>query len=301
MSSRHPRPSVRISAMLGGLVLALVTALPMTRSATAQTTPPATAIASPEAAAIALTEALQMGPFMEIMRDEGLQYGRQLEDELFAGRGGIEWQRSLGLIYDPQQMLRRFTRALANEIPADSPMPTAAITFFGSDLGKRILGLEIEARRALLDEATEDAARAHLSAMEAAADPRLHLLRRFAEANDLIEANVQGALNANLAFYRGMAEAGALGETMSEEDMLADVWGQEADIRAETTDWLFPYLALAYGPLTDEELDLYIAFSLTAEGKSLNVALFSAFDAVFGRISFDLGRASALQMIGQDI
>jgi hypothetical protein len=198
-------------------------------------------------------------------------------------------------------MNRRFDEALSGALAGDDGAISAAIAFFGDERGQRILTLEIEARRALLDEAAEEAAQAHAEDMAARDDARLALLKRFADANDLVEANVQGALNSNLAFYRGMAEAGAMGDQMTEEEMLSDVWAQEPDIRTETENWLFPYLALAYGPLEDADLEAYITFSLTPEGRRLNVALFAAFDAVFGRISHDLGRASGRQMLGEDI
>jgi hypothetical protein len=93
------------------------------------------------------------------------------------------------------------------------------------------------------------------------------MLRRFAEANDLIESNVAGALNANLAFLKAMAEAGGGGTVGGDaEAMLAEVWGQEAAVRAETEAWLFPFLALAYQPLSDSDLEAYVAFSETPEG-----------------------------------
>ena len=38
---------------------------------------------------------------------------------------------------------------------------------------------------------------------------REQMVPEFAEANDLIELNVVGALNSNLAFYRGMADGAA--------------------------------------------------------------------------------------------
>ena len=69
----------------------------------------------------------------------------------------------------------------------------------------------------------------------------------------------------------------------------------------ETEDWLFPFLALSYAPLSDAELQGYIDFSRTAAGKKMNTALFAAFDAVFVQISRDLGRAVAQQMTGDDI
>ena len=41
-------------------------------------------------------------------------------------------------------------------------------------------------------------------------DPRIVLLRDLVEANNVIEVNVAGTLNANFAFLQGMAAAGGL-------------------------------------------------------------------------------------------
>jgi hypothetical protein len=153
----------------------------------------------------------------------------------------------------------------------------------------------------LLDDAVEDAAKVAAADMAQDHDPRLALIRDFAVAGDLIEMNVAGAMNANLAFYQGMAETGGFAEEMTEDQILSDVWGQEPQVRADTEEWLFPYLALAYQPLSDEDLEAYTAFWETAAGKRLNTALFAAFDVVFTDISRDLGRAAALQMQGDDI
>jgi hypothetical protein len=190
---------------------------------------------------------------------------------------------------------------MADEL-ADHPQAVAAAqAFFTGPLGARVLTLEIEARRALLDKTVEAAARARVDEMRADDSPRLAALDAFVAANDLIEANVQGALNANLAFYRGMVEAGGLGEAVDEGTVLAEVWAQEEEVRGETRIWLMAYVAMAYDPLSDAELQSYIDFSATPAGQRLNAALFSAFDAVFVQVSRDLGRAAGLQMIGQDI
>lgn len=282
-----------------GLLAATVAGLALPAPAVlAQTTAPAPATAP---LAADLSRVLRIAEVIDVMRQEGLDYGTSLEVELFPGRGRAGWRLAVEMIYDTATMNRRLDAALAQAMAGDEAGLAATLAFFGDARGQRILSLEIEARRALLDEAAEEAAQAHAEDMASRDDPRLGLLKRFADANDLIEANVQGALNANLAFYRGMAEAGAMGEQMTEDEMLADVWGQEPDIRTETENWLFPYLALAYGPLEDADLEAYIAFSQTPEGRRLNVALFAAFDAVFGRISYDLGRAAGRQMLGEDI
>lgn len=249
----------------------------------------------------ALSDLLQIGEVIEVMRLEGLDYGRQMEAELFPGMGGADWRRIVALIYDTQTMRRRFDARLAEELAGEPEAVAATTAFFDTDLGQRILQLEVEARRSLLDSAVEDAARLRVEDMDAKGDARLEMLRGFAEANDLIESNVLGALNANLAFFQGMAEVGGLAEELTEDQMLRDVWAQEEEIRAETESWLYPYLALSYGPLEDAELAEYMAFSQTPAGQKLNVALFAAFDAVFTAISRDLGRAAARQMMGKDI
>jgi hypothetical protein len=58
---------------------------------------------------------------------------------------------------------------------------------------------------------------------------------------------------------------------------------------------------MAYQPLSDEELDTYIAMARTDEGRALNRALFAAFDEVFTDISATLGLAASRFIVGQDI
>jgi len=248
-----------------------------------------------------LTTALRIDDVVDVMRQEGLKYGSDLEEELFPGAGGTRWRAAVDLIYDPATMRRRFDERFSSEIAEDADAIAASMDFFDSERGQRIIALEIEARLALLDDAVEEAAKVAVDEMRAEAAPRFETLTRFAEVNDLIEQNVAGALNSNLSFYRGMSDAGAFGTGMSESDILSDVWSQEADIRAETEDWLYPFLSLAYQPLSDEDMAAYLDFSATDAGQKLNSAVFAAFDSVFSAISYDLGRAAARMLSGQDI
>ena len=248
-----------------------------------------------------LSDTLMMGAVMEIMRQEGVEYGKTLEADLFPGRGGDRWTSIVAQIYNPERMRNRFDAALGKELANAGAEMAVIEDFFGSEQGQRILALEVEARRALLDQEVEDAAKVGWEDLQADSSGRVAQLRRFAEVNDLIESNVMGALNANLGFYRGLATTGSFAEDMTEEEMLSDVWGQEPSIRQETEDWLFPFLSLAYQPLPDADLDAYTAFSETPAGQRMNAALFVAFDAVFTQISYDLGVAAAIQMQGDDI
>ncbi len=283
------------------LALFLALALPAL-PAVAEQASPAPAATAPAAADVqGLLATLKMDEILAVMREEGLKYGQSLEDDMFPGRGGDRWQAVVGLIYDTERMRATFAKGLEGELGASPEVIAAAQAFFGSATGQEALKLEIEARRALLDNAAEDAAKIAWEDMLAKGDARVARIERFAAANDLIESNVMGALNANLAFYRGLAETGAFPEEMTEDQMLADVWGQEAEVRADTEDWLFPFLSLAYQPMSDADLDAYIAFSETPAGKALNAALFAAFDKVFTEISQDLGRGVARQLQGEDI
>lgn len=249
-----------------------------------------------------LSETLQIAEILAVMREEGIQYGTTLEPDLFPGKGGADWAAQVSQIYDIAAMRKQFDASLVAALASqDAASLDVMEEFFASERGQRILMLENEARRALLDKDTEDAAKVNVEKMAAKGDPRLSLIRRFAEANDLIEMNVAGALNANLAFFKGMAEAGGFDAAMTEEQMLSNVWSQEPEIRGETETWLFPYLALAYQPLSDDDMQAYLAFSAMEEGMALNVALFAAFDQLFTSISTDLGRAAAGRMRGEDI
>jgi hypothetical protein len=250
---------------------------------------------------LALTDVLKMDEILSVMRDEGLEYGKTLEDDMFPGRGGDAWRAQVARIYDPVTMRQEFDAALVAELSGAGEQLDQIVEFFGSDRGQSILGLEIEARRALLDPSVEDAAKMAWANLQETDDPLMERIMRFAEANDLIESNVMGALNSSFAFSKGLAQAGAFPQDMTEDQMLADIWGQEADVRAETTGWLFPFLSLAYGPMPEADMDAYIAFSETRAGQQINAALFAAFDKVFTRVSFDLGRAVALRMQGEDI
>ncbi len=258
----------------------------------------AESVADPVAA---LAATLQVADLMGVLRDEGLAYAETLDEDLFPDRGGEDWLAKARAVYDRDAMEARFMAALSRAMQGDDASIAASATFFAAPLGQRILTLELEARRALMDSGVEEAARARVEAMRAEDDPRLADLQRFVEANDLIEANVQGALNANLAFYQGMVEAGSFDGAVDEQQMLTDVWSQEDEVRAETEVWLYAYLAMAYGALSQDDLQAYIDFSLSAGGQKLNAALFVAFDAVFVDLSRNLGRAAALQMQGQDI
>lgn len=244
---------------------------------------------------------LQIDSLIAVMSAEGRANGGDMAADIFAGQGGDAWQGVVDRVYDTAHLRRLFDTGLNRALAGDTATIAAMTEFFGSDLGQRVLRLEVSARRALLEEATVEAASTAWEKLQSSDKPRAAQIERFVRANDLIDSNVVGSLNANFAFYRGLADGGAFDPPMAEQDMLAEVWAQEADVRADTIDWLYPFLALAYQPLTNSELDRYIAFSESPGGGKANVAIFQAFDSMFVAISKELGRSAARLMAGQDI
>ncbi len=276
-------------AAVARLALALLAALLMALPAAAE--PPAAA----------LIRAMQVERLVGVMAEEGIAYGRDVEGELFPGAGGARWSAAVAAIHDPARMTAIVTDRLNAEY-ADAPeAAAAAAAFFSDDRGQRIVGLEIGAREALLDPDVKDAARVAFDDMRTTDPGRVALIDRFVAANDLVEQNVAGAMNANLAFWRGLRDGGAPGAEVPEADVIADLWAGEAQVRSDMEDWVFPYLGLAYAPLEDADIEAYIAFSLSPEGRRLNAALFAAFDALFAQLSHDLGKAAALVLQGQDL
>lgn len=277
--------------------LALAVLLAAAPPLLAQTTVEAPAA---EASVDRLGEVLQLDALFQVLRDEGLGHGEVLEADMFPSGGGAEWDAALSRIYDVARLRTGFAAALEQSLGSD-PEAVAEITaFFASDLGQRILSLEIEARRAFLDTASEEAAQVAADDAAAARAPRVDQLRRMIEAADLLEMNVAGALSGNLAFMTGMASTGAYG-AMPTDQILSDVWAQEDQIRADTSTWLYSYLGLAYHPLTEAEMESYIAFWESPAGQRLNAALFQAFDTVFREVSLELGKAAGTAMQGRDI
>ena len=278
--------------------LALLAFLSVTAPVAAET-----ALQSPVAgqSVAELGEIMQLDALFEVLREEGLAYGRSLEADMFPGRGGAAWAATGAQIYDADRMRAGFDAALAETLGSDPETLRDVAAFFGTELGQRILTLEIEARRAFLDTALEEAARVAADDAAAARDPKVALIRQMIEAADLLESNVAGSMSGNLAFMTGMAGTGVYGRVMSEDEILSDIWSREDQIRTDSSTWLYAYLGLAYGPLSEAELQSYVAFWESPAGQRLNGALFVAFDRVFRPVSHDLGRAAGLAILSRDI
>lgn len=244
-----------------------------------------------------LLDALRVSDVILTMRIEGLEYADDLNEDLLNGQGGAFWQAQVDGIYDTTRMQETVRAAVEAGLEANDL--TAVLAFFTSDRGARIVSLENAARKAMQDEAIEEAAEERAENLLETDDPEVTLIRQFVTANDLMDRNVAGAMSSNFQFYQGLVDGRML--EMSQSDIARDVWEQEPDIRSETEDWLYAYLLLAFEPLEKADVEAYVAFSQSDAGKSLNAALFDGYEAMYRDISYALGRAVALSAAGNDI
>ena len=240
-----------------------------------------------------------------IMADEGIASAGDADATPLAPEDLGQWRAELARIYDSSRMSADFTAALDNQLAQRPDIRADAIAFAQSELGARVLQLEVTARKALLDDEIDEMARLVLAEARDAAPgsdmaKRLALVRERVAVNDLVELNVSLGLNTTYAYYDGMlsqAEVPGLGA----QDVLSLVWSQEEDIRTDVTDWIESYFLMAYQPLTTEELETYIDFSASAGGDGFNRMMFQAFDAVFVDISRQVGAAMGRALSGETL
>ncbi|SDY29487.1 hypothetical protein [Citreimonas salinaria] len=245
-----------------------------------------------------LYDLLRLDDLLGVMRLEGLAYGQELGSDLFGAPPGPSWAGLLDEIYDTDRMESLVEARFTAAIDPDAIAPL--VRYFDGEDGREIVSLEIAAREAMIDDAVEEAARERYRELAAEDDsPRLERVERFVEAGDLVEANVAGALNASLRFYSGLADGGAI--DMSEDEILREVWSTEEETRADTREWVYGFLLLAYRPLEPEVLEAYVDLAEADAGRALNAALFEAFNAMYDDISYALGLAAAREMTVQEL
>ncbi|KMK66846.1 DUF2059 domain-containing protein [Puniceibacterium sp. IMCC21224] len=244
-----------------------------------------------------LLRALGIDEIIDVMRDEGLDYGAEMALDFLPGGATQAWSEIVSQLYNTDSMYQTVREGFADGLEGSDLTPL--IAFFKAEEGQRIVALEVSARRAMIDGDVEEAARDVFRDLDGTDNPQVARVEPFVAANDLIEANVAGAMNASYKFYSGLVDGGAL--ELSEDEIFADVWSQEEETRADTREWLYGFLMLAYGPLEDEVVDSYVALSSTPEGKAMNRALFAGFNTMYDDLSYALGLAAAHQMRGEDL
>ncbi len=242
-------------------------------------------------------EALKMEEVFKILQEEGVQGAIEIAQEDEAITLSPAWRSRAERIYSIDKMDAAFRIGLNTATKLEGSED--AIAFFESELGQRIVDIELAARTALADDAAEEAAAESVEMLRETDPTRIALYEQFISINNLVDSNVMGALNANLAFYRGLGTSELFG-ALDESSMLNQVYTQEPEIRSEMENWTMNFSVLAYSLLSMEEMEDYVAISQEPAGQQLNTALFAGFDQVFEMHSYELGRAMAEFMAGDD-
>lgn len=252
-----------------------------------------------------LSRAFLLPELFEIMAEEGRRSAMEDGAIPFRGRMLDDFERDVAAIYDAEAMRMAFENALMQELGDQPEVLADALEFAATDLGARVLRLEVSARAALLEDEIEEISRITLEEARAEDAPpakaaRLEMVRARIDANDLVDLNVSLGLNTSLAYYNGLMSEQAA-QFLGSNDLLSLVWSQQDILRADIEDWIESYFLLAYQPMSDEDLQSYIDYLSTPLAKDFNLAMFTAFDAVFGDISLALGRVMGRRMVAEEL
>ncbi|KQI69832.1 hypothetical protein AN189_04995 [Loktanella sp. 3ANDIMAR09] len=244
-------------------------------------------------------DALRMDELVTILRAEGLHYGDDIAAELFNGPVSGAWDGAVDAVFDTTVMADTLRSGLAAGL--DDTDTDAIVAFYDSPLGQQITTLELSAREAFLDETIEEAATEAAAIAVADGGPRIDQMNAYLAANDVIEQEVTSTMNASVAFYMGLMDGGALPPSLTEDEVLRDVYSRQDEIRRDVTSRVYAFLYLAYDPLSDADIDAYITFMESQPGQALSRATYAAFDAYYIDASRQLALAAAAQMRVSDL
>lgn len=261
---------------------------------------PITAFAQSSATIDDILDALLLPELMQIMYDEAMISSEELIMDFAPDKAGAGWTAAMERINDAGRSEALMRSEFSEAFPEEYIERVAR--FVQSPQARALVRLEVSARKALADPDVEQASIQALEFYDETHPERFAQVARFIEINELVDANVIGALNSNAAFLRGLSTgAGGKLSAGDENEILNDVWAQEPDIRAGTEEWVYSFLMMAYAPASDSDMEAYIAFSESDPGQALNLALFQAFDVLFVQSSRETGEALALLMSSEDI
>lgn len=244
---------------------------------------------------------MQLDRLAPVLQDEAVAEGQEMATTLFPRGGTGLWLDHVRALHHPDRIKALFLRGVSDALPADPGDVQAGLAFYRTGLGQQILTLEGKARAAILDDRIEATARAAHAQAVRRSHPRATRIALLIDAADLIEPNVAGGLNASVAFSRGFEAGGGFPMPMADAQIIQDAWAQESRMRADTEAWIGAYLYLAYGSLSDAQLDLYVRFAASDGGRALSRVMFAGFDAAFGQTSYDMGLAAAAEMSGREL
>ncbi|WP_223428374.1 hypothetical protein [Tateyamaria pelophila] len=243
-----------------------------------------TAVAEPDIDR--LIDAMGMPELIRAFSVEGEATGKTLDADFLGGQGGSVWAETVRKLYDPTRLERALRIGVAETLDPD--LARTALVFFDSDVGQRIVLLEVQAREAMLD--NDVAVMAKAAGAQSGAQ-----VRDFIALRNLVERNTDAGVSAQNAFFDGFAQSTRSPMPAPDAEDLRD------GIAAETETWLLGYYALTLSALSDEDIDIYSDFWRTEVGAAVDDAIFEAFGDSYTTLSFALGQAVGLLMPADEL
>lgn len=233
-----------------------------------------------------LVDAMGMPELIRAFSAEGIETSRTLNAEFLNGQGGSVWAETVDRLYDPERIESAVRIGLAENL--DPEVARAALVFFESDLGQRIVALEVAGRHAMLDPEVAEMAKA--AGAQAGPD-----VTAFLELRNLVERNTDAGVSAQGAFFDGLAQATrATTPPPDAEEM-------RASIATEAEAWLRGYYAMTQSALSAEEIATYSDFFGTEVGAAVDDAVFDAFSDSYTTLSFALGQTIGLLLPANEL
>ncbi|MAT89034.1 MAG: hypothetical protein CL532_10935 [Aestuariivita sp.] len=245
-----------------------------------------------------LYAALHLNDIVKVIRDEGLEEAKSTAEIYLKSQGQIaSFNSQIDSFYDITNISTFLLNGISTGLmEQDAEM---ALMFYTRDLGAKIASLEASARLAISDSAVESMAIEIAKSAKTKDSKRYKLLQENMKQMELVEQNLKGAFASQYGFLTELSKATDI--NLSQDQILSLLSGSEEDLRKEVTDWLMGYSYMAYQPISDDELQLYLDFLANTSGKALNGALFNVFNALSVKTSSALGELIALLREARDL
>mgnify|MGYP004194304593 CR=1 FL=1 len=247
---------------------------------------------------IQLYEALLLDDIIEIIRAEGIEEANTTADIYLNSKGKAEtFSDDIEVLYDRTTLTNYLLDGISSALTEKDA--EVAFVFYSGALGAKIAQLEASARSAISDSAVESLAIA-VAKSAGSKDPQRHkILKDNIEKLDLVEHNMKGAFASQYGFLTELSRADDI--NLSQDQILSMLSNSEPSLREEVSAWLMGYSYMAYQPLTDDDLQIYLDFLMSSSGIALNQALFDVFNALSVKNASALGELVASSRQERDL
>lgn len=132
------------------------------------------------------------------------------------------------------------------------------LAVYGSPFARRVTALEDQTHLANQDAEATARGRA-LFAQIVRTDPdRMRILQRFLDASGIVEASLERRMNSHFALFSAMMAADPLSAVLSDAEIWDRIEARAPRLRFEIIENSYVFAAIAYEPLSNEELVRFV-------------------------------------------